>query len=87
VRDCPRVDPRHLRQIGSTALLGGGLIGVALAILAVSLTMPLRAWLALKRRWTERIRVTSRGLRTTLVTAVTFSASGWPRLRRSPGFQ
>lgn len=60
----------------STALLGGGLVGVAGAMLAVSATFPLLAWRQLRRRWTQRLEVTARELRRTLGAAITFSASG-----------
>lgn len=56
-------------------LLGAGLVSVSLAILVASALTPLGALLLLKRRWKERIEVTTKGIRKTLAVSAMFSAS------------
>jgi len=59
----------------AAALAGFGLIGVAGAVLAISLVTPAWAWRRLRHRWSDKIAVRLTGLSTTLAASAVFSAS------------
>jgi O-antigen/teichoic acid export membrane protein len=61
--------------VAGTAAMGGGLIGVSVAILAASALQPAVSWARLRRRWPGRLEVGRRPLRSIAGRAWPFAAS------------